>query len=157
MQGIKRRIVFLTLYEGLAIALSSVGLAFVTGAGPMEAGTLSLIASAIALTWNLVYNMGFEAAEARFKIKGRGLVTRIVHALGFEIGLVAMLVPVFAFMLGVTLVEAFMLDLGLMIFFLFYTFLFNLGFDRVFGLPASARPADNAEAPGPRGAVQAGC
>ena len=33
----------------------------------------------------------------------------------------------------------------------------DFGFDRVFGLPESARPAENAETPGPRGAVQAGC
>jgi uncharacterized membrane protein len=153
MQGIKRRIVFLTLYEGIAVALSSVGLALITGAGPAQAGTMSLIASAIALTWNLVYNMGFEAAETRFGIKGRSLVTRVVHALGFEFGLVVMLVPVFAWMLGVTLLEAFILDLGLMIFFLVYTFLFNLGFDRIFGLPDSARPA---EALGPLAAARAG-
>ena len=30
------------------------------------------------------------------------------------------------------------LDLGLSLFFLVYTFAFNLGFDKVFGLPASA-------------------
>jgi uncharacterized membrane protein len=32
------------------------------------------------------------------------------------------------------------LDLGLIVFFLVYTYVFNLGFDRVFGLPASASP-----------------
>ena len=30
------------------------------------------------------------------------------------------------------------MDLGLMLFFLVYTFVFNWGFDRGFGLPASA-------------------
>ena len=33
-----------------------------------------------------------------------------------------------------------MLDLGLLLFFLVYTFVFNWVFDRVFGLPASALP-----------------
>lgn len=138
MQGIKRRIVYLSLYEGIAIVMSSVGLALIMGAAPAEAGFLSVAASVIALVWNLLYNMGFEAAEARFGIKGRGLATRIVHALGFEAGLVAVLVPLIAWVLGVTLIEAFLLDLGLIVFFLFYTFAFNLGFDRVFGLPTSA-------------------
>ncbi|PZQ52567.1 MAG: hypothetical protein DI556_02650 [Rhodovulum sulfidophilum] len=138
MQGIKRRIVYLSLYEGIAIVMSSVGLALIMGAAPAEAGFLSVAASVIALVWNLLYNMGFEAAEARFGIKGRGLAIRIVHALGFEAGLVAVLVPLIAWVLGVTLIEAFLLDLGLIVFFLFYTFAFNLGFDRVFGLPASA-------------------
>jgi len=31
------------------------------------------------------------------------------------------------------------LDLGLVVFFMIYTFLFSLVFDRVFGLPASAQ------------------
>ncbi|WP_217628006.1 MULTISPECIES: chlorhexidine efflux transporter [Nitrosospira] len=33
-----------------------------------------------------------------------------------------------------------MLDLGLLAFFLVYTFVFNFMFDRWFGLPASAAP-----------------
>jgi len=36
------------------------------------------------------------------------------------------------------------MDLGLVIFFLVYTFVFNWAFDRVFGLPASAAPVAQA-------------
>ena len=42
-------------------------------------------------------------------------------------------------MLNVSLWQALILDLGLIVFFLVYAFLFNLAFDRVFGLPASAQ------------------
>jgi len=49
------------------------------------------------------------------------------------------LVPLFAWWLGISLWEAFVLDLGLVLFFMFYTFLFSLAFDRIFGLPASAQ------------------
>jgi uncharacterized membrane protein len=55
-------------------------------------------------------------------------------------GLVVMLVPFFAWWLDVSLWQAFVLDLGLLLFFLGYTFVFNWAFDRVFGLPASALP-----------------
>ena len=34
--------------------------------------------------------------------------------------------------------QALVMDLGLVVFFLCYTFVFNWGFDQVFGLPASA-------------------
>jgi hypothetical protein len=51
-----------------------------------------------------------------------------------------MLVPFFAWWLEVSLWQAFVLDLGLLLFFLVYTFVFNWVFDRVFGLPASALP-----------------
>ena len=40
--------------------------------------------------------------------------------------------------LDVTLWQALVMDLALAAYFLVYTFVFNWGFDRVFGLPASA-------------------
>ncbi|TPE52635.1 PACE efflux transporter [Amaricoccus solimangrovi] len=139
MQGIRRRVVYLTLYEALAIALSSSGLAVLFGIHVTEAGSMAVTASVIAVLWNLAYNAGFEAWERRRTTKGRSLALRVGHAVGFEFGLTLALVPLFALMLGISLVEAFVLDLGMIVFFLFYTFLFNLGFDRVFGLPLSAR------------------
>jgi len=50
------------------------------------------------------------------------------------------LVPLFAWWFGISLWQAFVMDLALIVFFLCYTFVFNWGFDRVFGLPASALP-----------------
>ncbi len=138
MQGFRRRVVYLTLYEGIAITMTSLAFTFLFNVHAAEAGTISVIASVIAVVWNLAYNMMFEAWEARRATNGRGVALRVVHALGFEGGLVLMLVPMMAFLLGISLVEAFMLDLGLIVFFLVYTFLFNLAFDQVFGLPASA-------------------
>ena len=46
--------------------------------------------------------------------------------------------PLFAWWFDVSLWQALVMDLGLVVFFLCYTFAFNWGFDRVFGLPASA-------------------
>ena len=50
-----------------------------------------------------------------------------------------LLVPIMAWWLGVTLVQALVYEAGLILLFLVYTYLFTWGFDRVFGLPASAR------------------
>ena len=122
MQGIRRKIVYVSLYELFAIAASSAGLALLSDSGLGHASVAAVAASAIAVVWNLAYNTLFERWEARQATKGRGVARRIAHALGFEAGLV------------------FMLDLGLIVFFLVYTYVFNLGFDRVFGLPASAAP-----------------
>lgn len=140
MQGIQRKIAYVSLYELFAIAFSSAGLALLSDSGLGHASVAAVAASAIAVAWNLVYNTLFERWEARQAKKGRGVKRRIAHALGFEGGLVVMLVPLFAWWLGVTLWQAFVLDLGLIVFFLVYTYVFNLGFDRVFGLPASAAP-----------------
>ena len=44
----------------------------------------------------------------------------------------------FAWWLDVSLWDALVMDLGLVVFFLIYTFVFNWAFDAIFGLPASA-------------------
>lgn len=141
MQGIKRKVVYITLYEIIAIAMSTTGLALLSGANMGHASVAAIAASAIAVIWNLVYNTLFERWESRQAKRGRSVLRRVVHAVGFEGGLVITLVPLFAWWLEISLWQAFVLDLGLIVFFLVYTFVFNLAFDKLFGLPASAQPA----------------
>ena len=144
MQGITRKIVYVTLYEALAILFATVGIAALSGQGLAHSGALSVMASAIAIVWNLIYNTAFEHWEARQPVAGRSVGRRVAHAVGFEGGLVLALVPTIAWWLDMGLLEAFVLDLGLIVFFLVYTFVFNWCFDRVFGLPASALRPDAA-------------
>lgn len=141
MQGIKRRVVYVALYEAIAIAAATVGLMAMSGQGAVHSGVLSVMASAIAVVWNLAFNATFEFWESRQLKKGRSVARRVAHAIGFEGGLAAILVPVFAWWLQVSLWQALWMDLGLLLFFLVYTFVFNWTFDRVFGLPVSAQPA----------------
>ena len=141
MQGIKRKVVYVSLYELIAIAITSFGLAKLAGQELGHASIAAVASSAIAVAWNLVYNTLFESWESRQAVRGRSIRRRVAHAFGFELGLVVMLVPLFAWWLQVSLWQAFVLDLGLIVFFLAYTFVFNLAFDRIFGLPASAQPA----------------
>jgi uncharacterized membrane protein len=79
--------------------------------------------------------------EPRQAKRGRSVARRVAHAVGFEGGLVLVLVPLFAWWLNMSLWDAFVLDLGLVFFFMVYTFIFSWTFDRVFGLPASAQSA----------------
>ena len=140
MQGIRRRIVFVTLYELIAIVATSAGLAAFSDSGLQRAGVAAVVSSAVAVVWNVVFNTLFERWEARQTVRGRSLARRAAHAIGFEGGLVVTLVPFFAWWLDISLWQAFVLDLGLLLFFLVYTFVFNWTFDRIFGLPASALP-----------------
>ena len=144
MQGLQRRVVYITLYEGIAIVCASAGLALMTDAGLGHSGMLAVVASVIAVIWNLAFNALFERWESRQAVRGRSVRRRIAHAIGFEGGLIAFLVPMFAWGLGVTLWQALVMDLGLVLFFLVYTFVFNWGFDQVFGLPRSAQAAPTA-------------
>lgn len=139
MQGIRRRIIHVTFYEVFAIALSSVVMLGTTPADLKLATVASVLASVYAVVWNVSYNSLFEAWEARQPVRGRSLQRRICHAFGFELGFLVVLVPAFAWMLGISLVEAFILESGMILLFLVYTFAYNLAFDRIFGLPASAR------------------
>jgi len=144
MQGIQRKIVYITLYEAIAIVCASIGLAAMSGQGLGHSGALAAATSAVAVLWNLLFNAMFEAWEARQAKGGRSVARRIAHAIGFEGGLVVLLVPLIAWWLSVSLWHALVMDVGLMLFFLVYTFVFNWAFDRVFGLPASAQRLDTA-------------
>ncbi|MBC2770096.1 PACE efflux transporter [Pusillimonas minor] len=139
MQGIKRKVVYVSFYEAIAIALTTT-VFYLLGYSMTDAGVASVVASVIAVLWNLVWNTGFEFWESRQIRKGRSIARRIAHAIGFEGGLVVFLVPFFAWWLQVSWWEALVLDAGLIVFFLVYTFVFSWVFDRVFGLPASAMP-----------------
>lgn len=139
MQGLKRKIVYVSLFELFAVALTSSFLMLLAGHDAAHSGVAAIASSTIAVVWNFIYNSLFEAWEARQATRGRSVARRAAHAIGFEGGLVAVLVPLFAWWLNISLWEALVLDLGLVVFFMIYTFLFSLVFDRVFGLPASAQ------------------
>lgn len=141
LQGIKRRVIYVSLYELIAIAAATAGLALLSGQGAGHSSVVAAAASVIAVIWNIVFNWAFERWESRQPVRGRSVARRVAHAIGFEGGLVFTLVPLFAWWFGITLWHAFVMDLGLIVFFLCYTFVFNWVFDHLFGLPASATTA----------------
>jgi uncharacterized membrane protein len=144
LQGVRRKIVYVSLYELIAIAVASTGLALGSGASLERAGVIAVVSSVIAVVWNLVYNTLFERWEARQRVRGRSIRRRIAHAVGFELGFLVLLVPLFAWWFGITVWHALVLEMGLALFFLAYTFVFNWAFDKTFGLPASALPQPEA-------------
>ncbi|ARU04042.1 hypothetical protein CCO03_04565 [Comamonas serinivorans] len=139
LQGPWRRVLFVAVYEALAIAVTTLGLDAATGQGAAHAGAMAVTTSAIAIAWNLLFNGLFERWEARQTVKGRSLARRVAHAIGFEGGLVLVFVPLFAWWFQVGWAKAAAMQAGLLVFFMAYTFVYNWCFDRLFGLPASAR------------------
>ena len=137
MQGIKRRIVYVSLYELLVIMLSAVLLKWLSDADTADSLAIAIAASAIAVVWNMVFNYGFERWEASRQQQGRDLMSRTLHALGFEGGLLILSVPLLMWWLDIGLLQAIVMDFTLLVFFLFYTFIFTWVFDAIFGLPAS--------------------
>ncbi|KVZ09967.1 hypothetical protein WM34_18995 [Burkholderia ubonensis] len=139
MQGLPRKITQAILYEAIAIACISPAIAALFGEGLVYSGALSATMSAIALLWNMVYNTLFERWEATRVQRTRTLGRRIIHACGFEGGLIFILVPVVAWWLKISWLDAFLVDLGLFAFFFCYAFVFQWAFDRVFDVPAATK------------------
>ena len=140
LQGPKRRILYVGLYETIAIIVSS--LIFIAiGQKAGESSVMAVAASVIAICWNLSFNYLFEKWESRQAVKGRSILRRVVHAIGFEGGIAAMLIPLMAWWFDISLWQAAVMESGLLVFFMVYTFGFNWAFDRIFGLPASAQAA----------------
>lgn len=133
-----RRVIYVALYETLAIIAASL-MFMAIGQSAGHSGGMAIAASTIAIIWNVTFNTLFEKWEAAQPVRGRSIGRRIAHALGFEGGLAIVLIPLMAWWFNVSLWEATVMEAGLLVFFLCYTYVFNWGFDRAFGLPASAQ------------------
>lgn len=134
-----RRILYAISFEAGGILLSAVLLLLMAETTAGSSLVFSALASTVAMIWNLAFNAMFEAWETRQTTRGRSLKRRIAHALLFEAGLVLALLPLTAWWFSVTLVQALAYEAVLIAAFLIYTWAFTWAFDRIFGLPASAR------------------
>jgi uncharacterized membrane protein len=63
------------------------------------------------------------------------MALRVAHAVLFELGLLIVLMPFIAWYLGVSLMQALVMDISFALFYLVYAFFFNLAYDRIFPLP----------------------
>ncbi|KAF0808115.1 transmembrane pair domain-containing protein [Alcanivorax xiamenensis] len=125
---------------GLAIMIPVGAYLFQLPAAHM--GVLGVAGATIATVWNFVFNLGFDHAMFRWLGHTRKtLRMRVGHALLFEGGLLVMLLPMVAWYLGIGLMQALMMDLAMVVFYLFYAFGFNWAYDRVFPVAPMAQPA----------------
>lgn len=130
-----------------AVSFEVIGLIIVISFGvlvldfsPADIGLLGAIGTTIATVWNYIYNLLFD--HALLKRRGspkKSVKLRIVHAFGFELGLLIVFLPIVAAVLKVNLLEALVIDLGFMAFYLVYTFVFTWAYETIFpiGEPVS--------------------
>lgn len=133
-----RRVLQALLYEVIAIAVVGPALGQAFDKPTSSTMGLAVVLSTIALTWNYLFNWVFERWESRQVVRGRSFKRRLAHGVGFEGGLVVILLPVMSLWLDISPWEAFLANLVLLVFFFVYAVVFTWAFDRVFGLPASA-------------------
>jgi Predicted membrane protein len=124
MQGVKRKLVYVTAYELIGMTISALGLALLSGHAPSSTGPLAVVITTLAVSWNFIYNYLFEWWESRQASRTRTLKRRILHAVGFQLTLVVYLIPLIAWWMGITLWQALLLDMALIVIIPCYTFLF---------------------------------
>lgn len=129
-----------------AISFEIIGLALVTPLGAWafhasvnEIGVVALVGATLATVWNYVFNLAFDHALLR----ARGHVSktpwlRLVHAGLFELGLLVLLMPFIAWYLGVSLLQALLMDVSFAAFYVVYAFVFNWAYDLLFPIPTPA-------------------
>ncbi|MDP5293075.1 PACE efflux transporter [Oceanimonas sp. CHS3-5] len=119
---------------GLVMFAPLASLAF--GHDLFEMGLMALVGSIIATLWNYAYNLLFDHAMLRLRGDVRKTtVIRVFHALLFEGGLLLLFLPMIAWHLGISLWDAFVMDIAMSAFYLCYAFLYNLAYDRIFPIP----------------------
>ena len=129
-----RHAVFFEIF-GLVLSVPLVAWGFETDL--MKTGVLGIFFSILAMIWNMIYNYYFDILLLKNgrNPAQRGFMLRTVHALLFEAGFLLISVPAIAWWLSLSLVKALAMDLGITLFYVGYTFVYNWVYDRIFPYP----------------------
>ncbi|MGF6147699.1 Predicted membrane protein [Kingella potus] len=126
--GIYERIFHSVLYEISSVAFAALVLLAFTDhrIGAVSGAMLAVITAS--MLWNFVFNILFDRiVKGRRELRGPRI--RLVHTLLFEGGLVLLTTPILAYMLDLTLVQAFVTDIGITLAVMAYTYVFNWAYD----------------------------
>ncbi|HBU6129931.1 PACE efflux transporter [Enterobacter sp. 168J2] len=129
-KSFKERIFHAVIFEVTANVIIALSLAWLMNVSVLQSGSLSVISALTATVWNFIFNKLFDSLQKKHQFQ-RTFLVRAIHAVGFETGLIVSLIPVAMFMLNLTIAEAFFVEIGLVLFFLPYTMLFNWLYDHL--------------------------
>ncbi|WP_151723768.1 chlorhexidine efflux PACE transporter AceI, partial [Acinetobacter ursingii] len=116
----KRRIIHALSYEVILLVIIAIALSFIFDV-PMEVtGSLGIAMAVTSVVWNMIFNHFFEKFEHKHQLK-RTIKMRILHAIGFEGGLMLATIPMVAYAMNMSIWQAIVLDFGLTMCILIYT------------------------------------
>ncbi|MGL6070506.1 PACE efflux transporter [Craterilacuibacter sp.] len=124
-------------FEVIGLLIASPLASWITGISLTHMGPMALFFSLLAAVWNYAYNLGVD--KLLLKLQGhtyKNLMQRVLHAFGFEGGLMVLTLPVMAWWLGLSMQTALALNLGFVAFYLVYTFVYNWSYDQAFPIPS---------------------
>ncbi|EGC3135424.1 multidrug/biocide efflux PACE transporter [Salmonella enterica subsp. enterica] len=127
-RSLPERIFHAVCFEGIATAILAPTTAWLMQRSVLEMGGLTILLATTAMIWNIIYNALFDRLWAAHQVR-RTAKVRALHALGFESGFIVIGVSIVAWVLNVSLLQAFTLEIGFFLFFLPYTMLYNWAYD----------------------------
>lgn len=124
------------LFEIVGLILVILLSGWVFDTHPLQFGVLALFLSLTATAWNYVFNLAFDHALLKLgKSLYKTLWQRVIHAIIFEAGMLAVTLPLVVWWLSYGWLEALNMSIALMIFYLIYTYVYNIAYDHIFPIP----------------------
>lgn len=129
-------------FELIALLIVTPAASWLFGKPMFEMGVVVVVSATVATLWNYLYNLGFDHALRQLTGSVRkSVMMRVVHAVLFEGGLLVVLMPITAFLLGVSALDALFVNASFAIFYLVYAFVFNWVYDVIFPIPEASATA----------------
>ncbi|MCL1092820.1 PACE efflux transporter [Shewanella kaireitica] len=140
--NVKERILHSVLFEAIALVFVITAALVFTDTEAKSATGLAVGLSLIAMVWNYIYNLGFDRIFGQNRIK-RSIKMRLGHGLGFELGMIVATLPLMMWVLQLDFWTVFIMDLGVVIFFLVYAIIYNWAYDVIRERLFSSRVANS--------------
>ena len=126
----KRRWIHALSYEVILLVIIALALSYVFEMPMQVTGGLGIAMAVTSVLWNMLFNHYFEKLEAKHQLR-RTFKIRVLHAIGFEGGLMLATIPMVAYALEKSLLQAILIDLLMTLSILLYTFIFQYCYDHV--------------------------
>jgi uncharacterized membrane protein len=133
MRSTKDRVRQAISFEVIGLLLSVPLAAFTFGFDMGKTGVLGVVGATIATIWNYLFNLVFDHGLKHVTGSTRkSLRIRFLHAVSFEFGLMLIFLPIIAWWMGIGLLEALLVDVAFVVFYLVYAFVFTWCYDTIF-------------------------
>lgn len=128
--SLKERLLHSLLFEIGVVSVASVVVLALSTVEPSAAIGTGVAMSLMAMVWNLVFNAGFDKIFTEPR-QNRSFGLRLLHTISFELGLLIFTIPMIAHLLDLTLWQALIADIGLVVLITTCALIFNWIYDNI--------------------------
>ena len=128
------RLRYTLLFELILVSSSTAIIALILDRDVLDTGYFALLLSLTAMVTNYLYNYAFDrydVSQGRIPSE-RSIKFRLVHAVGFELLLLTITLPLVMWWLQLSFLQALLLDISMMAAVVVYTFLYGIAYDKAF-------------------------